>query len=212
METNIAPPMELGQVLDGKDADGNLKHEDKLGMIFTFPAHVMTGGPGRSKTKLTGKAIVAILLRNTSTLTLLGKRLGSLDLTAGYNITKNVDGYSVNNNRPGVVLIDPWLDSNGVADDDIFWGIIGGPAPCLVPMTGAGMNQDIVVGQVLVAATGTTSGATTSGRISAFTAITADTTLAVGIAAGILGRAMSAKTTHQTTAGQDVLVDWAIRL
>jgi hypothetical protein len=212
MLSTIAPPMGLGESLSGTDADGNLTNEDKLGMIHTFPAAVYSGGPNRSKTVLTSKPIVAILMRNISGLTLLPKRLASIALTAGYGTTKNVDGYSVNNNRTGVVLIDPYLPTGGVADDDIFWGIIGGPAPCLVPMTGAGMNQDIVVGQILVAATGTTSGATTSGRISAFTAITADTTLAINVAAGVLGRAMSAKTTHQTTAGQDVLVDWAIRL
>lgn len=207
-----APPMQLGQVLDGKDADGNLTNEDKLGIIHTFPAETFTGGPTRSKTVKTGKAIVAVLIRNTSGGALLGKRLGQLDRTAGYAMTKNVDGYSTTNNNRGVVLIDPYLPAAGVADDDIFWGIIGGPAPCLVPLAGAGFNGDIAVNAALVAATGTTTGATTSGRVSNFTAITADTTLAAQIAMGLLGRAMSARTTGETTAGTDILVDWAIKL
>jgi len=207
-----APPMSLGQVLDGKDADGNLTNEDKLGMLHTFPAETFTGGPTRSKTLKTGKAIVAVLMRNTSGGALLPKRLGQIDRTAGYGMTKNVDGYSTTNNNRPVVLIDPYLPAAGVADDDIFWGIIGGPAPVLLPLTGAGMNGDIAVNGLLVAATGTTTGATTSGRISNFTAVTADTTLAIQIAAGILGRAMSARTTGETTAGTEILVDWAIRL
>lgn len=212
MLTAIAPFMELGQTMKGKDADNNLLHEDKLGMIQTFPVQTLTGGPNRSKSVKTGKVIVAVLLRNTAGFALLPKQLAQLDRTAGYGMTKNADGYSTTNNNRGVVLVDSFLPAAGVADDDLFWGIIGGPAPVLVPIAGAGFNGDIAVNGLLVAATGTTTGVTTSGRISNFTAITADTTLAVQIAAGILGRAMSARTTGETTSGTDLLVDWAIRL
>src|SRR5688572_22178792 len=104
-----SPPMELGQTLDGKDPEGNLQHEDKLGLCHTFPIYLQTGGPNRSKSIKTGRSVTAILLRNTSGLTLLGKRLGQLDRTAGYAMTKNVDGYSTTLSNKGVVLIDPNL-------------------------------------------------------------------------------------------------------
>jgi hypothetical protein len=210
-----APPMELGQTLDGKDPDGNLTNEDKLGMVHTFHAVTLTGGPNRSKTAKTGRAVTAVLCRNTSGLTLLGKRLGQLDRTAGYAMTKNVDGYSTVLANQGVVLIDPNLPSTGVADDDIFWGIIGGPGLVLVPIAGADFNLDIAVNAPLVSSTGTTTGATTSGRVSnvTVTAATAANTLngydGFKMAYAVLGRAMSARTTGETTAGTDILVHWA---
>lgn len=213
-----APPMGLGETLDGKDPDGNLTNEDKLGLVHTFPRYPLTGGPNRSKSLLNAKPITAILLRNTSGLTLLPKRLGQLDRTAGHGMVKNVDGYSTTLANFGVVLIDSFLPSTGVVDDDIFWGIISGTAPVLVPLAGADFNGDIALNAPLVSSTGTTTGATTSGRVSnvTFTAATAANTLngydGFKMAAGYLGRAMSAKTTGETTAGQDILVDWAIRL
>jgi hypothetical protein len=212
------PPMELGQVLDGKDPDGNLTNEDKLGMVHTFPCVTLTGGPTRSKGPNTGRAVTAVLLRNTSGLTLLGKRLGQLDRTAGYAMTKNVDGYSTTLANQGVVVIDPNLPSTGVADDDIFWGIISGPALVLVPIAGADMNGDIAVNAPLVSSTGTTTGATTSGRVSnvTVTAATAGNTLngydGFKMAYAVIGRAMSARTTGETTAGTDILIDTAINL
>ena len=65
---------------------------------------------------------------------------------------------------------------------------------------------------------GDTTGATTSGRVSnvTVTAATAGNTLngydGFKMAYAVLGRAMSARTTGETTAGTDLLVDWAINL
>lgn len=213
---NFPPPMELGQVLDGTDGT-NLQHEDKLGLIYTFAKYPLTGGPLRGKSPNTGRPITAILLRNTSGITLLGKRLGQIERGAGYGGTKNVDGYSTTLANKHVVLIDPFLPSSGVGDDDCFWGIVSGPAPVLVPLAGADMNGDIALMAPLVSSTGTTTGATTSGRISnvTFTAATAGNTLngfdGFNMAYGVLGKALSARTTGETTAGTDLLVDWAIR-
>jgi hypothetical protein len=213
-----SPPMELGQTLDGKDADGNLTNEDKLGEIHTFPANTLTGGPNRQKGVKTGKAIKAVLMRNTSGLTLLGKRLGRVDRTAGYGMTKNVDGYTAAIYERGVVVIDPFLPSTGVADDDIFWGIIEGAVPILLPLVDTSHTADIAVNDPLVSATGTTSGVTTSGRIThvRFANATAGGTEAALSAFNniysCIGRAMSARTSQETTAGADLLVDVAIRM
>ena len=216
------PPMNLGETLDGKDPDGVLTNESKLGQVHVFAAkpYTATNAVG-GKQLYTGKPIVAVLLRNTSGLTLLGKRLGQLDRTAGYAMTKNVDGYSTTLANQGVVLIDPYLPAAGVADDDIFWGIIKGPVPVLMPLvsTDHASTADIAVNDPLVAATGTTTGATTSGRVTKFTMVNATAGNSdVGLQAfrhayACIGRAMSAKTSQETTAAETnvILVDLALR-
>jgi hypothetical protein len=211
------PPMGLGEVLDGKDPDGNLTNEDKLGLVYAFPGYPLTGGPNRQKSLKTGKPIIAILLRNTSGLTLLGKRFGQLDRTAGYTMTKEVNGYSTTLGNKGVVLIDPFLPSTGVADDDIFWGVIAGAVTVLLPLTDSG-HVDIAVNDPLVGHTGTTTGATTSGRVTKvqFANATAGGTEAAlsgfNMAYGCVGRALSARTSQETTAGADILVDLDIKV
>lgn len=213
-----APPMELGQVLDGVDPDGNLTNEDKLGMVYTFGNYTPSGGPNRAKAISGGRPITAVLMRNTSGAALLPALLGQISRTAGYGMVKNVDGYSTTLANQGVVLIDPFLPAAGVASNDIFWGIIGGPALVNMPIAGADANGDIAVNAPLVSSTGTTTGATTSGRVSnvTFTAATAGNTLngfdGFKMAYGVLGRAMSARTTGETTAGTKILVDWAINI
>ncbi len=207
--------MELGETLKGKDADGNLINGDKLGQVFVFPASRVTANLRGNKSRRTGKPIKAILLRNESGITLYGKRLARLTPTAGYSLCESVNGYAAGATAVrNVVGIDEFLPAGGVADDDIFWGIFGGPFTCLVPATGAGMNGDIAVGAHLVAGTGTTTQSVTqSGRVSNITLPgTTGATDAVNMAAGIVGRALSARTTQETTAGVDLLIDLCINL
>ena len=161
IRTLTEPPMDLGQTLKGTDADLNLINSHYLGQVCYFDNKAARS----DKNRQTGKPIGAILLRNTSGLTLLGKRFGQLDRTAGFGMVHNVDGYSTTLNNMGVVLIDPYLPSSGVADDDIFWGLFSGPALVLLPLVGSDHTADIAVNDPLVAATGTTTGATTSGRV-----------------------------------------------
>lgn len=213
---NIAePPMDLGETLKGVADDGStLINEDKLGGIYWFDNKATR----KSQARQTGKPIGAVLLRNTSTLTLLGKRLGMLDLTAGFGMNHNVTGYSNTLARRSVVLIDPYLPTGGVAANHIFWGVFSGPALVLLPLVGSDHTADIAVNDALVAATGTTSGVTTSGRVThvRFTNATAGETGAAfnsfNMAAGQIGRAMSARTSQETTAGADLLVDFAIKM
>jgi hypothetical protein len=208
------PPMDLGETLDGLDDAGNLINNDKLGQVYYFDTKTDRKNPGR----VSGKPIGAVLLRNTSGLTLLGKRFGQLDRTAGYDMNHNVAGYSTTLANRGIVLIDPYLPSTGVADDHIFWGLFSGPALVLLPLLGSDHTADIAVNDQLVAATGTTTGATTSGRVThvRFTNATAGETGAAfnafNMIAGRVGRAMSARTSQETTAGADILVDLGIPL
>jgi hypothetical protein len=208
------PPMGLGETLKGTDADSNLINTDKLGQIFYFDRKLTRAANSRDS----GKPIGAVLLRNTSAVVLLGKRFGQLDRTAGLGMNHNVNGYSTTLANKGVVAIDPWLPSAGVAINDIFWGVFSGPALVLLPLVGSDHTADIAVNDPLVASTGTTTGATTSGRVThvRFTNATAGETGAAlnafNMIYGCVGRAMSARTSQETTAGADLLVDLAIKL
>lgn len=213
------PPMELGTILTGTDdgtTTGNLINAEKLGQIYVFPASRMSNLIRGAKSPFTGRPLTAVLLRNNSGITLLGKRLGQLSRVAGYAPCEQVLGYSTVLGNAGVVLIDPFLPSSGVPDKSIFWGILRGPALCLLPLTSTG-HADISVNDPLVGFTGTTTGATTSGRITKvqFIAATSGETgaglQAFTMAYNTLGRALSARTSQETTAGADILVDFAIR-
>jgi hypothetical protein len=200
-------PMQLGQTLSGKDSDGNLIHTDKLGLIYEFPTFLASGdNRGQKYRPGGGRHIQAVLLRNTAGYVLLPGRLGLLDTTAGYGGVQNVIGYTAALAAFGVVVIDPFLGSETVADDDIFWGIIGGPVLCKTPIADTAFNGDIAVGAKLIAVTGTTTGATTSGRVG--NASLANNTSAQGAfdqSCALVGRALSARTTGNTNA--DILVE-----
>ena len=197
------PPFKLGETLNGKDSAGSLINYDKLGIVHQFysvPASSLRGG---KTPPAFGHAVRAIALRNTAGIALLGKRLGLVSVAAGYVGVSEVNGYSVTLNAGPVVLIDPWLASAGVADDDIFWGIIGGPALLRTASVGADFNGNISVGAELVAATGSTSGDTAGGRVSNI-AIAAATD-ALTAARRVVCRALSARTTAETNS--DLLVE-----
>lgn len=208
-------PFELGTTLKGTatlDGTTSTVQEKVLGSRCVFQdIDYSATGLTSGRPLLSSAKIVAIALRNTSGITLLPKRLGLLDLTAGRGQIKNVDGYAHDLLIGPCVLIDPWLPAAGVADDDIFWGIIKGPALMLTPFAGADFNGDIAAGAPLVAATGTTSGNTTGGRVSNVT-LPGQTgaTAAFSAAANLVGYAMSARTTGVTHA--DILVNFALRI
>ena len=204
-------PFELGETLTGTDDDGNLVNDDVLGLIYEFPAVDTTATAIRgNKARKTGKTIKAVALRNESGLTLYGKRVVKLTETAGYSLVESVDGYAPTLADGNIVIVDDQLSSTGVADDDIFWGIISGPVTVLTSTVGADFNGDIAVGSPLVAATGSTSGNSTSGRVSNVT-IAGQTagTVAFQMADNLVGRALSARTTAETA--EDLLIQACIR-
>lgn len=212
---NVVPPFKLGETYKGTDDDGNLLNPHWLGAIYEFPLNNTTAVRGQKK-RLTGRNVVAVALRNESGLTLYGKHLARLTRTAGYSLLQSVDGYCDALAEQSLVIIDPGLATNGVADDDIFWGIIGGPTTILTPEAGAAFNGDIAASSPLVGATAATTGTSVAGRVSniAFTAATAGNTSngydGFRMAANLIGYALSARTTGETNS--DLLIDACIRL
>lgn len=207
----VNPPFELGETLQGSvsGAGSTLMNDHLLGQVFFFPPK----GTGTNRKRPTGKGVYAVALRNEAGIALLPKRIALLTKTAGYSLVTSVNGYAAVYGRNNCVFIDPYLPAAGCADDDIFWGIIGGPTTVFLPTAGADFGTAaIAVGDFLVNSTGTTTGATTSGRIAGVTATNAtaaQNALEVGLA--VIGRALSAATSDQTTAGQELLVDACIR-
>jgi hypothetical protein len=197
------PPFALGETYRGKDEDSNLINPHWLGQAFQ---HKVPPASGSKKTP-TGRSIGAIALRNTAGFALLPKRLGSLFDDPGYELVEEVNGYTITLAEQNCVVIDPYLPSAGVADDDIFWGVIEGPVPILTSNAGADNVADIVTGQAIVAGTvNTTNGNSTAGRISAVTLVgQTGTTAAFSMAMACIGRALSARTTAET--GVDLLVN-----
>lgn len=199
--TLIADPwQELGRTYTGTDQNGNLCNEEKLGTKHTFYTPASSSSIRGGKTPVgKGAQITAILMRNTAGFALLPKRLGHVSVVAGYAGLNEVDGYMTVLGSGPHVVIDPYLPTAGVPDDDLFWAIVGGPVECLTPMAGADQGSDIAVGNHLIASTGTTTGATTSGRVAKITIANAtDATGAVAQIPGIFGRALSARTTAET--------------
>jgi hypothetical protein len=209
-----APPMELGELLSGTDPNSSttLINSDKLGQVYFFPAQNLDTGQTRGpKTRVTGQGITAVLLRNTSGAALYAKRLALLG--EGYDSTHACYGHQqatgfcrVNDQR--AVIVDPWLPSTGVPDNDIFWGILKGR--CLVKTTYATMVA-IAAGDPLFAGTiNSTSGNSTGGGVAkAELANATDATLALAIPLHIIGWAITAKTTDNTNA--DILIEACIR-
>ena len=203
-------PFELGETLAGTDADGNLINADKLGLVYEFPASDLSGTT--PKKRRTGKPIKAIALRNLSGARLYGKRIARCNKTAGYALVQSVDGYSTVLNDGPAVIIDEFIATVGVAANDIFWGIVSGPVTVLTPLAGATFNATgIAVGDNLVAATGSTTGATSSGRIAGHALANAtDAAGAFAGAANRIGHALSARTSGETNS--DLLIDACIQL
>lgn len=218
----VDPPIPLGHTLKGTDPSNSsvLINSERLGQVFLHQASNRTDGlPGTALGRRCGKPVIAVLLRNEAGFALLGKRVALCKSgTAGFGLITAVDGYAAGAvSSPNCVIVDEFLPSAGCADDDIFWGIIGGPVNVLLPLVGADMAGGFAVGDPVVASTGTTTGATTSGRVGnvSFTAATAGNTSngfdGFRMARNLLGTALSAATSQQTTAGQQLLIDARIQ-
>lgn len=209
MYANSPAPMPLGETLTGTDSDGNLINSENLGRVYCFDAVQLDNTS--AKTNRSGKPIMAVLLRNTSGATLYGKMLGRCTETAGKALITTVDGYTTVLANEKCVLIDEGLATNGVANNAIFWGIISGQVIGKTPMAGAEFNATgIAVGDNLVAATGSTTGATTSGRIGGY-ALANNTDAAGAFKQSVykIGEALSARTSGETNS--DLLINLCIR-
>lgn len=181
MSLHDDPPFDLGQTLGvSSDADG----KGWVGAVKVFTDVNPRTGRVRSNRL---KRCVAV--RNTSGVALLPKKL----VKFADGSVSAVDAYTRLDNAVVAGVVDEYLPSTGVADDDVFWVTVEGPTEVsLGAASAAAINADIVA--LTAAAVAATDGAT-GGR-----AQTASVTTAAQVL-GYVGRAMSAG-----AAGADILV------
>jgi hypothetical protein len=157
-----------------------------------------------AKTVRTGKMVRCRVVRNVGAAALLPKRLASFvaDQTTGTKLVGRVDGYTTTTAARGYP-IDEFLPSAGCQVNNLCWLVMEGPAVVLSDLAG-GANNVLNVGDLVVALTAATSGATTAGRLAPQDLTGATAPLAKQVQNRV-GYALTAKTTANTNA--DVLVD-----
>lgn len=108
-----------------------------------------------------GERVTLRVVRNSSGIALLPKRIASF--ANGTHWGRRVDGYARTTAAHGYP-IDEFLPSAGVADGDLFYIVVKGPATVLTNI--ANSNDNILTyGADVIALTAATSQATTAGRI-----------------------------------------------
>ena len=184
---HVDPPFDLGETLKGTDDDSNLINTHWEGAIYSFPDVDRSVGPRAGRTRRSGAAIRAVCVRNTSggALTVAKKAL-KFDLSVGTRkVIGTVNGQSSAVNQFGGVG-DNELTTT-VADDDLFWLIVGGPAEVLYKD-----GESIAVGDLLI--TSATTGAVIE-------AVAGSATIGMTAAINVLGRALVAEGTTSSTTG-----------
>lgn len=161
------------------------------------------GQASGAKVRRSNRQTTCILVRNTSGIALLPKRIARWE--SGYR-GKRVDGYTTATAAEAAGVIDEHLPASGVSDNDLFWLAVKGPSLVLTSLAGDAENV-ISIDDALVALTAATSQATTAGRVNQQDLTGATAPLANQVQYR-LGHAMSAKTTANTNA--DLLVDLQI--
>lgn len=140
-----------------------------------------------------GGEVTCILVRNDSGQALLPGRVCIWKAGA---VGKRVDGYTaadgLANSRLAIPagIVDEFLPSTGVADDDYFWLVVKGPALVKKSLDANTLTQ----GENVVAITAADSLGTTSGRIKSFLQ-TSNTTEMANQAVNKIGIAMSTSAT-----------------
>ncbi len=194
--------MGRGKTLLASGAEDTSSYEQLLGQTIT----VKNYDPASTDIKKLrdSTSVTLMLCRNEGAAALLPKRVVTWK-SGDYG--KVVDGYA---RLPAVAIagvVDEFLPSTGVAVNGIFWLVIEGQTLCKTDLAGD-VGTNIAAGDILVSATGATSGATTAGRakVADFsgTSQQADFTTPVQNFFNSFARALSANTTAQTD--RDLLV------
>jgi len=191
---HVDPPFDLGETLKGTDDDSNLINTHWEGAIYSFPDVDRSVGPRAGRTRRSGAAIRAVCVRNTSGGALVvAKKALKFDLSVGTRkLLGTVNGQGSAVNQFGGVGDNELTAS--VADDDLFWLIVGGPAEVLYKD-----GESIAIGDLLI--TSATAG-------SVIEAVAGSATIGMTAAINVLGRALTAPgTTSSTTALIQVAVN-----
>lgn len=141
------------------------------------------------------------LMRNVAAAAIAAKTVVTGKSAAGLNMSR-FDGACKATAEDVVGVVDEYLVT-ACPVNDVCWVVVDGPTACLVDLAG-GANNVLPIGTRVVALTAATSGATTAGRV-APQDLTGATSLLANQIQNCIGRAMTARTTANTTL--DVLID-----
>lgn len=192
-----------GQTIDTADYGNSVAVE---GQVAVFPNY--NTGSNRAVNR-DATRVVCLAVRNGSGITLEPTRL--VVWADGYR-GRRVGGYSCFTAVEVAGIVDEHLPSTGVVNGDIFWIVVEGQTLALTSLTSATNAANLFTAGTaagngasrLVAITGATTGATTSGRLSLEDG-TALTSLGFDQIRNTVGRAMSANTSSGTN--RQLLVD-----
>ena len=126
----VDPPFDLGETLDGTDADGTVINTHWEGQIFEFPHFDRSASSIRgSKSRLSGRQIKAVILRNSSGGALAVAALvlkGERDATNYLEVLGRTAAVAGDDATGPFYVGDHYLTTT-VAANDLFWGIVEGP-------------------------------------------------------------------------------------
>ena len=206
MAIGETPPFPRGKTrYDGDTITStNLGGVTEEGKEYFFVDYDMSTSPPY-KTR-TDRIVKCRLVRNASGIALLPKRLVRYQKTAG-NYKKRVDGYCAITAEDWAGVVDEWLTSAGVPNNDLFYIAISGPTNVLMPLAEAEFTGAVAIGDALVALTAATSQATTAGRVAEqdFSGSNVTGSALANQVMNMIGRALTARTTANTNT--DMLVD-----
>lgn len=201
MSDSVTGLPKRGYTYHGGTPDSLGQSTQAEGAQIRFVDDVADGASTRKKRS--NRFTHAILVRNVSGVALTPGR--TVSWKAGFR-GRRVDGYTTTTGAEVAGVVDDQLPAAGVANNDLFWLLVEGPALIKTPLA-AGAGSVFAEGNVLIALTAATSQATTAGRPAVL-----DLTQTTHPASSIVNRfarVMSAMTTAQTNT--DMLVDLYIR-
>jgi hypothetical protein len=120
------PDFGLGETIRGKNDDGVEINLSLDGREYTFPITEEVASAAGFEARTVGRRITARIMRNKSGAALNKCRIIAVDVANGYGGLGHATGEAAANTRYALV-VDPSL-SGTVADGDLFYAIVKGPA------------------------------------------------------------------------------------
>lgn len=197
MARNEAPPFERGNTFVNGEytiSSTDLPGQNIEGKEYVFED--LDYSASGAKAARTNHYVHCVAVRNMATFAIRPKAVVTGLLTAGVNFART-GGMCRVTAEAVLGVADEFLPSTGCLQYDLFWCVVHGPSMVLSPLSNT--SADIAVGNVLVALTAATSGATTSGRptnqdLTGATAVLGEQVM------NKIGRAMSLNSTNSTNA------------
>lgn len=175
------------------ECDSSSEFAVKVGAENVFEDINFASSTGGVLTRLSGARVRCRLVKNSSGIALLPGRLAVFKAGTGFT---EVDGYTTTTGKSPCAVVDEYLPPAGVPDGSYFWVVVDGPVSGLTSLAGNAENV-ITEANPIVALTAATSQATTAGRMAEISTFAASTHHGSELL-GVIGRALSAKTTAQT--------------